>query len=559
MPSQKTVSEVHRIADLGFEEYRGRFQSRFLSVLAESGGRLFTTDADGPMMFGAYLSGFDQSSQQYHTCHACRRFFDVFGGLVTIDESGRTHPALWHEEDAPDHYRASVALVARLVSRAKVNGVFLSSAPVWGQPVTGEWTHFAVTPPKEYLHRHSLLTAGQSMAEKKEDYANVCRALGEFNAATIATALRLLETDSLYCSEKVIGPAKWLADLHAARDSALGKDGKNNVVWRAVASAPAGFCHPRSSMIGSLLEDIAAGMDFAEVSRRFAAKMHPLQYQRPQAAPSAGNIAEAEKIVEKLGIARSLERRFARLDEVQAIWRPVEPKPETPGGSGTGGVFSHIKPKEASTSGPAMQIPAVTMTWAKFSREVLPGAESIEILAPTHGNYMALTTAVHADAPPILQWDNDREDARNPVAWYLYMNGSPATQWGLVGGRYHKVNALTLCPAHWSTIGDNNGSGGPKHSHQTESIIFIIDGAKDLRSDGSGLAIFPETLRSELHGIRSTIEAFSRAGKLAGAEEASACGLALQKRTGGSQADWDARVRVFKGGMSQNYRLDRWD
>lgn len=53
-------------------------------------------------------------------------------------------------------------------------------------------------------------------------------------------------------------------------------------------------------MIGTLLDDIASGMSFDSVSRRFAEKMHPLQYQRPQAAPSAGNIAQAEKIVEKL-------------------------------------------------------------------------------------------------------------------------------------------------------------------------------------------------------------------------------------------------------------------
>ena len=73
-------------------------------------------------------------------------------------------------------------------------------------------------------------------------------------------------------------------------------------------------------MIGTLLEDLATGMDFATVSARFAAKMHPLKYLRPQAAPRAGNIADAEKIVAKLGIARSLERRFARIDEIETLW-----------------------------------------------------------------------------------------------------------------------------------------------------------------------------------------------------------------------------------------------
>lgn len=82
-------------------------------------------------------------------------------------------------------------------------------------------------------------------------------------------------------------------------------------------------------MIGTLLKDVATGMDFATVSARFASKMHPLKYQRPQAAPRVGNIADAEKIVAQLGIARSLERRFARIDEIDTLWK-YRPVPEVP-------------------------------------------------------------------------------------------------------------------------------------------------------------------------------------------------------------------------------------
>ena len=47
--------------------------------------------------------------------------------------------------------------------------------------------------------------------------------------------------------------------------------------------------------------------------------MDPLKYQRPQVTPGTGNVARAEEIVEKLGIATSLKRRFARLEELQTI------------------------------------------------------------------------------------------------------------------------------------------------------------------------------------------------------------------------------------------------
>src|SRR5690606_29886312 len=236
---------------------------------------------------------------------------------------------------------------------------------------------------------------------------------------------------------------KWLRDLKDKVYITRGSQ-RTNLVWLAVATAPAGFCHPRASMIGTLLEDIAAGKSYDEVAAAFAAKMHPLRYQRPQAAPAAGTIAAAERRVQELGIQRSLPRRFARLDEVQALWRPAPKKNDAP----ASGVFGHLKPKTAKPTSAAMNIPAQTMTWVKFRDEVLPTAERIELRAPEHGPYVALVTAVNMDAPPILQWD--QEDARNPVSWYFWNGGSNARSFGLNGGSYVEVEAVALKPSMWN-------------------------------------------------------------------------------------------------------------
>ena len=80
----------------------------------------------------------------------------------------------------------------------------------------------------------------------------------------------------------------------------------------------------------------------------------------------------------------------------------------------------------------------------------------------------------------------------------------------------------------------------------------MIDGARDSRN--ASLVIFPETLRSDLHSVRATVEAFSKAGKLVGVEEASANGLLLSKGS-----TWNAQLRVTSSGSQQTYRLDRWD
>jgi hypothetical protein len=384
------------------------------------------------------------------------------------------------------------------------------------------------------VFKRATQTAGQAMAEKREDFKTVMHALNEFTQPHLETALTLLKTEALYRSEKVLGQAEWLHALHVARAAAHGA-GKANAVWRAIATAPAGFCHPRSSMIGTLLEDIAAGKDFGDVSRAFAAKMHPLAYQRPQAAPTAGAIAAAEKVMQQLGAAGALARRFARVDELRALWRPTPKKDEAP----AGGVFGHLKPKGAEA--PNMSIPAQTMTWDKFQRTVLPSAERIEFLAPSRGSYTALVTAVNAEAPPILQWD--REDARNPVSWYFWNGGSSAASFGLAAGAFVPVEAIAFKPSMWN--------GG--NEHQGQGVLFVLAGARE--SKQAGAALFPEILKAEFHGIRSVLEAYSLGASIEGMKEPHAAGVMLTK---GDKA-WQATVRVWSGGKSLDYCLDRWD
>jgi len=291
-------------------------------------------------------------------------------------------------------------------------------------------------------------------------------------------------------------------------------------------------------MVGTLLEDIAAGMEFSEVSRRFASKMHPLQYQRPQAAPAAGNIAQAEAAIAKLGLTPSLERRIARLDEVPKLWEPKIEKSEQP----AGGVFSHLQPKGSAPLQQMAGIPPVLMTLEKFARTVVPTAEAMELqISTARQTFIVLTTAVNPDAPPILQWD--LEETRNPFSWYVWHGGSAPSQFGLTSG-WVKVAAITRLPARWNDS---------QAEHQGDGILLLLEGARETRQAGN--ALFPEQLKSSLHGIRSTIEAFSRSASMQGLAEGSAIGYDLRDKSVG----YPVVIRVKAAGRVTDYKVDRWD
>jgi hypothetical protein len=518
----QTHEHEHRHDDV-YDEFITNVNQRVISNSQDGKNPLFRVNVDG--LWDAYLNAFIED-KQYHNCNTCKHFIRRYGNLVTIDEEGKITSAVWDLEDTPEMYKPSVKAMLKLIKKAKVSGVFLSSLNQWGHHHAGEWSHFHVYPTKGMIYSpRNILTAGQKIAQKGEDFKTVQRALNSFTIEAIEQAVRVLKSDALYRSEKVLGAGEWLLKVSSIR-------GNSNLVWKAVATAPDGFCHPRSSMIGTLLEDIQAGLSFDDVSRKFKAKMHPLQYQRPQAAPKADNIAEAEKIIAALGIEKSLQRRFARLEDIQTLWQSQEIQEAKPNG-----VFGHLKPKDVKQV-EKFVLPSKDITWEKFREKVLPEALKIEYRTINYkDNYGTFVTANDSEAPNILQWDN-------PVSWYLYHGGSSPTSFNLPSNVWVKVNAIALRPNQWE--------GEEKHAQHGQGGMFILDGCKDTRNDD--IALFPEMLKADLRAIRATIEAFSKSQKMHGKEEASAAGVLFAKND-----KYNMQVRVTTKDGVQEYKIDRWE
>jgi len=505
---KKTVSAVAVEVDNAYADFERLVAGRVAALKAP----LFTTNAEG--LFAAYLAGIPAGSHQHYTCHSCRRFLETYGSLATIDDTGHLHSALWAMAGVPEFFRESAGEMQVKVLRAKVTGVFINGNRTWGHPNTGAWTHISGIPPKELYHASPLKNAFQLSAEKGQDYITLHRGLAEIPLEAVVQAVRVLEADAVDRSEKTLGVAQWLLALHRAIADLRGPL-RDNLIWLAVAKAPPGWCHIRSTMIATLLDDVVQGLPFESIKSRWNAKMHPLQYQRPTTVRD-GNIEQANKIVAKLGSEGALLRRFARLEEVMAIWKPgaIEPAAEK-----QGGVFDHLK-KVAQKIIP-VELPATRITWDKFRDTILPIALTIEVHIPTGPQgFYGLVTAVNPETPPLLQWDGLEGFPRNPVSWYFYHGGSTPEYWGLVPG-WIKVDAICLKPCYWQRP--------ESFAHQGKGIYFVLSGARDTRHV-QGAGFFPECLRSEYHEIRSAMEAYAQKAAIAGRDEGTANGIALGEK-----------------------------
>jgi len=437
-----TFGQVYDNSGDQYEIFEDNLKS-FFNAAIKGVKKLFKTNVDG--LFETFLANLPAEARQHYTCNECRRFIDRFGGLVEIDENGVKHSVMWNEDVTPKFFKASVRAMKKAVLQSKVVEVFIPQKTqdrpnelLLGQPKTGEWTHLSVTLPESMRHTGSL-TPYQQMAEYKTDFSVLINSLQDFDLNVATKAVQLLESETFNRADRVLPNAKFFKDIATVYHNALNAEEKRNLVWLAVVNAPTGLARVRSSMIGTLLEDLASGMSIQFVKSRFEEKMGG--YMVSEAPPSATAIVEAEKTIAEKGLTNSLGRKYATLEEIPEegkLWKPVVQKikaSSTYGKAAEGSVFGHLAEKAKAPVKKAtindIELPTKVMTWEKFQRTVLPTAQSMEVLNNNSNRLMALVTALDADAPTIFHWDN-------PFSWYYHggIDGEIKKRVEEAGGRY---------------------------------------------------------------------------------------------------------------------------
>lgn len=521
------MPHVHSHVDQ-FDVYNASLRQSFALFKGKS---LFTVDAGD--LASIYLQSFDDPHErQYHNCSCCKSFLNRFGNLVSIEADGSTKSVLFGLGDVPPQFMAADRALHKAVSAGRVTGVFLSEQAEWGTSQTGKWRHFSVKPAPNQIHKRTLLTAGQKMAEYREGFKTLRQGLAKFDDKTFLAALALLDADALYRSDKFAGTMRKWRDLKVTH----GRTG-DNLSWLALATHGDGFSHVASSVMGTLLEDIETGLPTADIKRRFDDKVDPLKYMRATVAPKAGNIDQAEKIVAQLGLAASFPRRFVAVDEAlsYADWTAKEEHADA-------GVFTKLKAAPVSAQGvfgnlkASIAQPSNAITWVKFASKILPHAQSMALLVPADPKpYGAMTVAVDPEAPLLFTWGHS--------ACYYKWNAIDPQHFGLTAGAAAPVTAVVPTPMAW---------GGADTPHI--GVFLLLQGAAAGPKAQAGTGLFAELLRPELRQVRSTIQAHSINDTLADAPGPQAAGLVLRRGV-----PINVTLRVWTHGVAVDHVIDRWE
>lgn len=425
------------------------------------------TSSEDP--FAAYLGGFSASdARQYHNCSACKEFFRNFYNAGILYPNGAALPAfLPLPEQVPQHYRAAFRNVLSTLDVAgdgmyRVKGYAIAYKPMWGHPTKGGWTHFHVVPPK------SVRGTKNRAAQLVHNHDNVHRFIHTTSRKVMEEAVKILRQD-IYRSDNVLPGAEWLLELYNKSYFQF---------MHAIGTAPNGFCHPASGMIGTLIDDLNNGYSPDDAAKRFEHKMHPLRYRRPTAAPKLGTINAAEKKFAELGLAPALKRvPFTETYLPNAQWSL---------GAVNAGLFKHLRGARASTT-TAVLSRAKRMGWLQFQREFLAATPSrLQLVISDDMPFCTFLTAKDPQAPLLFKWNH-------PVSWYHWaVQTKDPSMYNTREGAVHDV--LSIAEPY----------------DQTRGLLMLVDGLTDVNVERASLALFPEFLRTELHEVRSVIEAHSR-------------------------------------------------
>lgn len=381
----------------------------------------FVVDVDGDALWVEYLDAFPEGANPVyrkrtdHDCATCRQFVRRAGGVVALEPGGSAR-TVWDRaaELAPGCYRVVADRLRRLVAAAPVRDLFrvgereLAFGAARTRQLDGDtvrsWDHLHTGEVPRSLR---VASPDEVRGAHRTTVQVFERGLAELSPDAVDTVHSLVEANSIYRGGEHMPAIVAFRDMQREFLSKPAGRARSTFAWANAHRPAARF---RNTVVGTLVQDLSAGVDVDQAVRAFEAKVAPQNYKRTTAVITPAMVKKAMETVAELGLEPALERRFAVIGDVSVgdvRWVDGSVRPLMRGGIGEV-LMQHA---EAATfrSDDGARDRAEPVTIDDFVSSVLPGVTALEIFFDGDhvGNLMSLTAPVHAAPPRLFRWDND--------------------------------------------------------------------------------------------------------------------------------------------------------
>jgi hypothetical protein len=369
---------------------------------------LFVSKADKNELKETYLSSFPEGTNPIfvtnteHDCNCCMQYIRSVGNVLAIVDGKLV--SVW-DIDIGGHYQVVADAMSALVKSKGINGLFLHHESDAGQAVTHSltdgvsktWDHFHQKLPSRCVSYIDDMPS--KLSKVNNNYNTLKRAFSELKIDSVVVVQDLIAQNSLYRGEEQKAVVDVFATFKRLYDSA---DNKELFLWETVIK----FKHLssfRNSAIGTLVTDLSDGMPLEKAVKSFEDKVAPANYKRPKSLVTASMIKKAETKVVELGIADSLQRRYAKINDI--IINNVLFADRT--AKASMGVFDELLSDVTEKLPNLDKVEEVSIN--TFLTNILPKSKSIEVFFGNElkPSLVSLIAPVNKEAPSILKWGNN--------------------------------------------------------------------------------------------------------------------------------------------------------
>ena len=348
-----------------------------------------------------------------HDCNCCKGFLRQMGNVVVVKEGKIL--TLWDDwESYGTPYKEVAKHLQYLVMIAGVADVFKPTEVKYGADITytsvdspekpRTFNHFFCDVPERYFpEHHSQITM------MSNNYIPAYKSLTGIPLSAVDAVIDLIEDDNLARGPEFIDNLRYFKK--ALEESSASGD-VDLYVWEHADDFRLSI---RNTVIGSLLSDLAEGLDLTMAVKRFEDKVAPENFKRSKAIATKGMIEGAKVKIAELGLESALGRRHARpsdmrVSDILFVDRSIEKSMVSKS------VLDDLVPKPKKVSDKSST--ETTVSIEAFITDVLPDTRSLKVkFENKHEKNLVNMLTTKEASPQLFKWSN-------PFSWSY--NGSLA-------------------------------------------------------------------------------------------------------------------------------------
>lgn len=373
-------------------------------------GALYTVDVPKDELYDLYLDSFPEGTnlmykeRREYDCNCCKSYIRTLGRVVAIHNGKLV--SIWDVKVGGYYQVVADAMKARVES-SEIRDRFFhfegrvgteSNVALLENGKTKTWTHFYQALPRELVKRGEDIPS--ALGEYRDNATVLARSLKDIDMDSAETVMDLIKQGSLYRGDEKKHIVAAFIKAKRAYDKTP-EDQRMNFCWKQ-SETLGKLGRFRNDVIGTLMSDLAEGVDLEAAVKSFEDKVSGTNYKRTTALVTPGMIKAAQEKVEALGLTEALARRFAVTSDLtinNVLFADRSAKAQM-------NVFDQLA---ASTKNAPKSLSKVEeISIEDFINNVLPKADTIEALVEGRltPNLMSLIAPANEGSPNLFKWDN---------------------------------------------------------------------------------------------------------------------------------------------------------